>query len=180
MTVELRFFERRDFHQLMEWVDSPEFLMQWAGPSFSFPLTEKQLDDYLEDSNLDRSEKYIYSVIQKDTGKLIGHISLVHIDRYNRSGRIGRVLVGDPKARGNRVGRQMVQSVLKIAFEELHLHRVSLGVFDFNKPAITCYENLGFQKEGLLRDTALVNGSYWNLWEMSLLEGEWEQLKGEI
>ena len=46
----------------------------------------------------------------------------------------------------------MMMEILKIAFDELQLHRVSLGVFDFNHSAIACYEKVGFVKEGLLRD----------------------------
>ncbi|WP_144391039.1 GNAT family N-acetyltransferase, partial [Indiicoccus explosivorum] len=75
--------------------------------------------------------------------------------------------------RGKGIGGQMIREVLKIAFEELKLHRVSLGVFDFNEPAIGLYEKIGFTKEGLLRDTLLIQGEYWSVWEMSLLEDEW-------
>lgn len=46
----------------------------------------------------------------------------------------------------------MMKAILTIAFEELKLHKVTLGVFDFNTSAIRCYENAGFVKEGFLRD----------------------------
>lgn len=67
----------------------------------------------------------------------------------------------------------MMKAILKVAFEELNLHRVSLGVFDFNVSAIACYEKAGFTKEGLLRDSRKNGDEYWNLWEMSILENEW-------
>jgi RimJ/RimL family protein N-acetyltransferase len=75
--------------------------------------------------------------------------------------------------RGQGIGRLMIEEILKIAFRELKLHRVSLGVFDFNKSAIACYEKAGFVKEGLLRDSVRMGNEYWNLWEMSILESEW-------
>ncbi len=40
----------------------------------------------------------------------------------------------------------MIEEILKIAFKELNLHRVSLGVFDFNYSAIACYEKSRFYK----------------------------------
>lgn len=58
-------------------------------------------------------------------------------------------------------------------FGQLQLHRVSLGVFDFNLAAIACYEKAGFVKEGLLREARKVGNEFWNLWEMSILEREW-------
>jgi RimJ/RimL family protein N-acetyltransferase len=67
----------------------------------------------------------------------------------------------------------MIKEILNIAFDQLQLHRVSLGVFDFNISAITCYEKAGFIKEGLLRDSRKNDDEYWSLWEMSILENEW-------
>ena len=175
--IKLRYFEPADFKQLIDWVETPEFMLQWAGPSFVFPLTEFQLQEYLKDANQEHSAAFIYSAVDKETGKLIGHISLTRIDRNNRSARIGRVLVGDQNVRGQGVGRQMMTEVLKVAFDELNLHRVSLGVFDFNKSAISCYEKVGFQKEGLLRDYQKMDEEFWSLWEMSILENEWADQK---
>ncbi len=63
--VELQYFERSDFQQLINWIDSPEFLLQWGGPNFSFPLTEEQLENYLIDANKDNSNTLIYGVLHK-------------------------------------------------------------------------------------------------------------------
>src|SRR5690606_11371919 len=145
-------------------------MLQWAGPSFVFPLNEFQLKEYLKEANGKNSASYIYSVVDADTGKLVGHISLTRIDCSNRSCWIGVFLIGDPDAKGKGICRQMMQQILTVAFEELKLHRVTLGVFDFNKPAIACYEGAGFQKEGLMRDHQKFGDEYWSLWEMAILE----------
>ncbi|MBO1514107.1 GNAT family N-acetyltransferase [Metabacillus bambusae] len=171
--VELKFFKRSDFKQLNNWIDSPEFLLQWGGPNFSYPLNEQQLENYLKDANKDNSTAFVYSVKYKETGNVIGHISLGNIDRKNKSARVGKVLVGDKNVRGKGIGQLMMTEILKVAFDELKLHRVSLGVFDFNLSAITCYEKAGFIKEGLLRDSRKIGDQYWSLWEMSILENEW-------
>lgn len=175
--VELKYFGRSDFNQLIEWIDSPEFLLQWGGPEFDYPLNDAQLEKYIKNANNDNSESLIYKAIDTDTGRTIGHIYLGKIDRKNRSARVGKVLVGDKNARGKGIGQQMIREILKIAFDELHLHRVSLGVFDFNVSAISCYEKAGFVKEGLLRDSRKYGDEYWTLWEMSILENEWLRIK---
>ncbi|MFD1031617.1 GNAT family N-acetyltransferase [Metaplanococcus flavidus] len=177
--IKLCYFEPADFKQLIDWVETPEFMLQWGGPSFVFPLNKLQLQEYLKGANGKNSASFIYSVIDTETEALIGHISLTRIDMNNRSARIGRVLVGDQDAKGTGVCKQMMQQVLKVAFDELQLHRVTLGVFDFNKPAIACYERAGFQKEGLMRDHQKFGDEYWSLWEMAILEDEWLGTAGQ-
>lgn len=175
--VELKYFERSDFKQLINWIDSPAFLLQWGGPGFGYPLNDTQLEKYIENANNENAETMVYKVIDNETGDTIGHISLGKIDRKNKSARVGKVLVGDKNTRGKGIGQQMIKEILKIAFDELQLHRVSLGVFDFNVSAITCYEKAGFIKEGLLRDSRKNGDEYWSLWEMSILENEWLKTK---
>lgn len=177
MMIRLEYFNRNDFELLIDWVDHPELLLQWAGPTFEFPITIDQLEHYIKGANHKSANHYVYKVINEETNERIGHISLGRVDRINRCARIGKVLVGKGHLRGKGVGQQMIQEILKIAFKELNLHRVSLGVYDFNTAAIACYEKVGFQKEGLLREVAKFEDVYWSSWEMSLLENEW---KGEV
>ena len=171
--IELKYFERSDFQQLIDWIDTPQILLQWGGPTFRYPLTDDQLEDYIQNANSENAATLIYKVIDRETDNIVGHISLGQIDRKNKSARLGKVLVGDTDARGKGFGQQMIKAILHIAFNELRLHRVSLGVFDFNVPAILCYEKAGFIKEGLRRDARKNGDTYWSLWEMSILENEW-------
>ncbi|KHF38694.1 GNAT family N-acetyltransferase [Halalkalibacter okhensis] len=171
--IELQYFDRSDFRQLINWINSPVLLLQWGGPAFSYPLNESQLEKYTHQANNEYAERMIFKVIDKESGETIGHISLGQIDREHKSARIGKVLVGEQNTRGKGIGQQMMKEILKIAFDELKLHRVSLGVFDFNASAIACYEKAGFVKEGLLRDRSKHGDEYWSLWEMSMLENEW-------
>lgn len=172
--IKLAFFDRSDMKQLIEWSGDEAFLLQWAGPVFTYPLTEEQVIKYMKGSNdIDRSDKLIYKAIDLNTGIIVGHISLGAIDRVNRSARVGKVLVGSSSDRGKGMGQAMMKAVLKIGFEDLRLHRISLGVFDFNEQAIRSYEKVGFTREGLLRDARKYKECYWNLVEMSILEDEW-------
>ncbi|WP_079528755.1 GNAT family N-acetyltransferase [Halobacillus hunanensis] len=172
--IELRYFSEKDFPQLINWITSPEFLLQWGGPMFHYPLNHEQLKDYMTDSNSDHASQFIFSAVDTQTDATIGHIALRNIDRTNRSARIGKVIVGD-EVRGKGFGEMMIKETLKVAFNQLKLHKVSLGVFDFNHSAIRCYEKAGFKKDGLLRDHRKINDEYWSLYEMSLLESEWYQ-----
>lgn len=168
--IKLKTFKKSDFKQLINWINSEEFLIQWSGNAFTFPLDEQQLEKYIESANT-----LAFKVVDEETSDVIGHISLGQIDNINKSARIGKVLVGNTKMRGRSIGKHMMKAVLHIAFYELKLHRVTLGVYDFNTSAISCYEKIGFVKEGLLRESKRVGETYWNLWEMSMLEYEWKK-----
>ena len=171
--IRLEYFTRNDFEQLIKWIDNEEILMNWAGGLFSFPLKPKSLEWYIEGvNNMDTSEAFVYKAIEEETGNIVGHISLGGISKKNKAGRITRVLV-DPGQQGKGYCRQMVSAILKIGFNELKLHRIALGVYDFNKAAISCYKKAGLVIEGTNRDCLLFKGQWWSLTEMSILEAEW-------
>jgi RimJ/RimL family protein N-acetyltransferase len=176
--IQLRPFTEADIDRLISWIPSAEFLLQWAGPSYSFPLTQEQIGELLALATADEPPVMLFKAVDPVSGQVIGHIELLNIDRTNRSVTVGRVLVGPVEQRGHGVGRQIVAAALKIAFEELALHRVGLGVFDFNTAAIACYERVGFRREGALRDYRRIGGDYWTLIMMSILEDEWRSTAG--
>jgi RimJ/RimL family protein N-acetyltransferase len=86
------------------------------------------------------------------------------------------VLVGDTAERGKGYCQGMVRALLAIAFNEMNLHRVSLGLYSFNQAALKCYQKAGFTIEGTMRDVKLFEGEYWSLIEMGILEDEWRLL----
>ncbi|HEX8358214.1 MAG TPA: GNAT family protein [Segetibacter sp.] len=176
--IKLEYFNREDFRQLIDWMSSEHLITNWAGSLFKFPLTEESLDWYVEDTNdMEHSDAFIYKAVSTTTGKTIGHISLGSVSEKNRSARISRVLIGNTSERGKGYCKGMINAILKIGFEDLKLHRISLGVYDFNTSAIRCYEKCGLVKEGLMRDVLKFDDStYWSLYEMSILEDEWRSL----
>ncbi|MCW3072977.1 MAG: hypothetical protein JWP69_46 [Flaviaesturariibacter sp.] len=176
MTIRLEYFTKEDFEQLIGWIDNEHLLTNWAGSLFSFPLTMDSLEWYIEDTNdVKDSSAFIFKAVDTESGKAVGHISLGGISKKNNSARISRVLVGDPAAQGKGVCPAMIKAVCAFGFRELKLHRISLGVYDFNASAIRCYEGCGFVNEGLQRDVLKHGDEYWSLIEMSILENEWRE-----
>lgn len=175
--IRLEKFEKQDFKQLMEWISTETLLKHWAGDLFSFPLTEKSLDWYIEDTNEPGiSDAFVYKAVDEFTGVPVGHISLGGLSYKNRSARISRVFVDGKNHRGKGVCQQMVKAVLKIGFETLNLHRISLGVYQGNPGALKCYEKSGFKIEGVNRDIMRYNDEWWSIIEMGILENEWKDV----
>ncbi|GAA5416519.1 IS4 family transposase ISBce8 [Paraliobacillus ryukyuensis] len=176
--IRLTYFTEADIEQLVAWNadTSAAFLMQWSGKEFTYPLTKAQIERYMQESNKANATKLIYKVIDEASNQVIGFCALNKIDYQHKSARISKILIGESSMRGKGFGRQIIQALLQIGFETLHLHRISLGVFDFNQAAISCYKNVGLKVEGVLRDTCLVDNEYWSLYEMSMLEQEYNTL----
>lgn len=166
---------REDFQTPIAWTPSAEFLMQWAGPNFTWPLDEIQLESRIVETLRPNPELMAFASVDPQTGRVVGHIELGAIDRRNRSGYVACVLVG-PEDRGRGVGLAMMRQMLRFAFRDLRLHRVYLNVFDFNQAAIVCYEKCGFRKEGLLRDARRVGDKYWSPYVMGILDNEWSSI----
>lgn len=139
-------------------------MMQFAGPAFSWPVTKEQLFMYLNTPN-----RLIYKVVDNQSMDVIGHAELNNIDNKNKSARICRILVGELKDRNKGYGKAIIKELVRIGFEELKLHRLDLGVFNFNKQAIKCYRDCGFEIEGLMKENFKVKEEYWSTYNMSLL-----------
>jgi RimJ/RimL family protein N-acetyltransferase len=166
----LRPFERADYAHLIGWVTSPDFLMQWAGPIFTFPLDAAQLDRYKLLATGDPPTRYIFTALAGDAA--VGHIELSQVDRRQSAATLARVLIA-PGQRGRGLGQQMVTQALAVGFDTLGLHRIDLNVFDFNHTAIACYTRAGLVREGLLRDARRVGDAWWSVVVMSMLSSEW-------
>jgi len=136
----LKTFKKRDIPELLDWIkdSDAEFLMQFTGPRYRFPLDEKQLLDTLHDKSF-----LVFKAIDKTTGTAIGHCQLMGIDPVNKSASIGRVLIKQDN-RGLGYGYAMLKELINYATNVLQLKQLNLRVFDFNKSALRCYSKLGF------------------------------------
>lgn len=170
-------FSDEDFESLIGWIPDAESLFRWTGRTFSFPLGRAQLAAHLERIGRPGSGMRAYTARDPETGSAVGHCELMIVDREVACARMGRVLVGNPAHRGKGLGRAVVRSALRIAFDEMGMHRVELNVFPDNLGAIACYERVGFRQEGLLRHARKLGSTYHDVSIMAILEEEWRALR---
>jgi RimJ/RimL family protein N-acetyltransferase len=174
MKLHLRRIQQADLAALLPWVRTREEMVQWSGPwNFDFPLDEQQLSRFFLKEALDDSiHRMQFIALDEDTKEPVGQIGFSRIWSRTAAGHVGPVIVA-PARRGTGIGLGMMREVLRIGFQELHLHRIELVVFDFNKPAISCYEKAGFRTEGLMREIVRMGDAYWNWQVMSILRHEY-------
>jgi RimJ/RimL family protein N-acetyltransferase len=158
-----------DCETLLSWIGSADALFQWSGPwDFRWPLDRLQLR---RDAETPGDRRRLFAAVEPHGGELVGHAMLT-VQPEHRLGVIGRVLI-DPARRGEGLGTELMHELVRVGFDELGLHRLQLGVYDFNLGAIACYERVGFAIEGRMRDSTRGSTGYWSSYLMALLEPEY-------
>lgn len=147
-------------------------------------MDQRQLEEHIKEAEIAPPLRKIFKVLTTTNNAVVGHIELDRISRRDRCATLSRVLLRDGSLRGKGIGTKMVNKALKIGFDELGLHRIDLGVYDFNEKAIgmppplaiACYEKIGFIKEGYLQDARRMDSEYWSIYRMRILEDEWRKI----
>ena len=133
--------EKSEAVNIVEWNlnQNADFLEQWAGRGYKFPITQDQIIDRISASEL--SDFKIYKIILDNI--VIGTIELGSIDEVIKTAVIRRFLL-DPNLAGKGYGTRSLRKFVDIAFKDFGLSTIKLTVFDFNKRALRCYEKVGF------------------------------------
>lgn len=113
----------------------------------------------------------IFLIRTLEDDKVIGDIEL---DRptHHRDAFVG-IGIGDPDYWSKGYGSDAMRIILRYAFQELNLHRVSLNVFEYNPRAIRSYEKVGFKIEGRYRQFINREGRRWDIIMMGITYQEW-------
>lgn len=100
-----------------------------------------------------------FSIIAKDTGALLGGLTLNNIIRgAGQMTTLGYWL--DEDARGKGLMPEAVMLACGFAFESLHLHRVQAGCLPHNSASRRVLEKCGFREEGLARKYIKIAGEW--------------------
>jgi RimJ/RimL family protein N-acetyltransferase len=119
---------------------------------------------------------FTFTIHRLDDDRLIGFIDLAAISFQHGEGWVG-MAIGERDCWGQGYGTDALRLVLRYAFQELDLHRVSLGVFANNPRAIRSYEKAGFRFEGIERQATIREGAYYDTFYMGVLRSEWLALQ---
>lgn len=111
-------------------------------------------------------------------GRAIGEILL---DNFVEADRRAGLIVGilDPQALGKGLGTEAIRAVAEFAFDTLALHKLSMRVLSFNTRALRAYERVGFIREGLERESALIGGVWHDDVIVGLLARDFDALRAE-
>ncbi len=170
--IELQPFNETDAAQLISEIPDARFLLQWAGPNYSYPLDVKQLNETLLKAEGKKPSAQMFKAVHQETAETAGHIQLMDIDYESSAGVLGRVLIFR-NYRGCGLGKAMVQDMIEIAFSRFSLSDITLNVFDFNIPAIEMYTRIGFSTFEFKENARQFKNEHWNIIRMKLNKIRW-------
>jgi RimJ/RimL family protein N-acetyltransferase len=128
---------------------------------------EKQME---ETKNL-----FHFTLRAMDDDRLVGLARIFWIDFHNGTG-VLNMGIGDASDRRQGYGSDALDLLLRFAFNDLNLHRLSVWPSADNLPFIHMVEKAGFEEEARRREAVFHDGRYWDEVQMGLLRTKWEKI----
>lgn len=166
--VRLRAFDNSDLMQCLNYSNDYE-VMRGASGGILYPATVDDEARSMSNNTSYTSGEYQFAIETLENRRFIGKCGFTKINWKNRLGELA-ILIGEQDCRGKGYGTDAIETLCKFGFDELNLHKIKAVVFDFNAPALRCYEKCGFQREGLLKQEMYREGAYHDIVVMGLLK----------
>jgi ribosomal protein S18 acetylase RimI-like enzyme len=139
---------------------------------------EKKFLAFLEAPPLEDTRKFVLQNIEHGNpqfvvlsgGKVVGWCDVLRKTNrvvFSHCGTLGIGLL--PEFPGRGIGRPLMRTTIDAAWQ-CRMTRIELTVRKHNANAIALYNHLGFEIEGLHRNTVRIDGQYQNLYAMALLK----------
>ncbi len=106
------------------------------------------------------ADEHTYPLVAVVDGEVVGQLTLHATARARRKHTAGLGMAVRDDWHGKGVGTALMRACLDLADNWLNIHRMELGVFVDNEPAIHLYKKFGFVVEGRLVDYGYRDGEY--------------------
>jgi RimJ/RimL family protein N-acetyltransferase len=111
------------------------------------------------------------AITRMDTGAVVGDVILAYVSAEHRTGEIGYIMHPDHQGLG--FTTEACRVMLRIAFEDLGLHRVFGRIEPRNVASARVLEKLGMRREALFVENELIKGEWENEAVYAILDREW-------
>jgi RimJ/RimL family protein N-acetyltransferase len=155
--VYLRALEVEDLERTHKWHNDPDLYSLLTGTFrfVSMSAERKWLEKRAEFNN----HEVNWAICESKTKKHIGNVYLREISWVDRRAGLA-IFIGEKGDRSKGYGQSAVKQLLRHAFGDLNLRKVTLPVLASNTVARHIYEKCGFTVEGTLRRHVFKNGRY--------------------
>jgi ribosomal-protein-alanine N-acetyltransferase len=160
----------RDAPDINVFASDPEVQRYNAKPHESLEETRAAIEDAID--KFERGEEMTWAVTLRDSGRVIGGVSLFDWNRYHRYAQLGYDLAQDCWGRG--LASEALRAVIGFGFATMQLNRFEVTTLAVNERSIKLLHRLGFQREGTRRRRILEDdGSFQDSALFGLLQSEW-------
>lgn len=140
-----------------------------------YPYRLKYARDFVRlcQEHYKKKTDYELGIESKKTGKVIGMISLMHIDNSHRSAEVGYWLGNQYWRRG--ITKEALTLILDFGFNTLELVKIYAKVLHPNLHSIRLLQSAGFRYEGRIRKSVLKEGSWFDELIFALVDEDFRE-----
>lgn len=162
----------KDAPVMSKWTHDPEFL-RMLDTDPARPLSPFHVKKRLEEMEKEAGHDWYYFTIRtREDDRLVGSIHLRWVEWNHGNGHFN-MGIGSPDDRGKGYGREALQMLMRYAFEELNLYRLTGHTMEYNDRAQRFLERNGWQLEVRRREAIYREGRYWDAVSYGILATEW-------
>ncbi len=150
-------------------------LMRSLSQQSAMPLSVAQVKKRYEaiEKEVDESKKLFHFTIRgKEDSRLMGFARIEWIEWTHGTGNL-KLAIGDQAERGKGYGSETMKLMLRFAFNELNLYRLSAMIGEDNPGALRFFMRHGFMEEVRRRKALLRDGQAWDMIHLGILRDEW-------
>jgi RimJ/RimL family protein N-acetyltransferase len=169
-TTFLSAIERADLPFFKAWRNNPDFRKNFREYR---ELCDDNQSTWYEKSVLNDKNTLMFSIHNSKTNELIGCCGLCYINWVQRFSDLSFYIGKDNLYVDEIYAPDAVDCLLNYGFEEIGLHKIWTEIYEFDEKKIRLLEEIGFKRDGLLRDNYFHDGRWWNSIIFSLLQNEY-------
>lgn len=158
-----------DAEQFAVWSNDSEY-RRFQDSRPVMPESEEQTTARIDSP--DRRGRFEFRLRTVADDRLVGFAALLDIEWSHRQAMLA-VGIADREFWGRGYGSDAVSLVLRYAFDELNLERLSLNVWSLNPRAVRAYEKAGFVRYAVLRGDTAKDGTRSDSILMAISNDQW-------
>jgi RimJ/RimL family protein N-acetyltransferase len=120
----------------------------------------------------DDMRRFDFAIRRLEDDRLVGLAGLYWVDWTHGAAWLD-LAIPSSNDRGHGYGKEALQLLMRYAFTELNLYRLTCRVFEYNLTALHFLESAGFKIEVRRREAILRHGRRWSAFLLGLLKEEW-------
>lgn len=158
------------------WTHDDEFMRQMELKPVRplSPAMVKKQYEAIEKEMEEQRDLFYFTIRTREEDRFIGMASIEYVDWTNGNGFL-TLGIGEPAFRRKGYGTQALTMLLRYAFSELNLFRVTAVVPAYNEGALRLFHKFGFVEEVRRRKALHRDGQFWDIIGLGLLNTEWQE-----
>ena len=153
------------------WLNDPDVTRYMR--TGKWPVTPASLRRYWERFQTSTTD-IVFAMVVQENDRFIGTVALNNIDWIYRTADTG-IMIGNKEFWGKGYAFEAWSLLMEYAFTGLDLRKVVAGAAPGNAASVRALEKLGLQREGVLRQHALVYGTYIDSFLFGLLRNDFRE-----